>query len=108
MAIGAQGTAAMARTQSPETSHQAALQLELSGKRERNEAIVLAAVQRNPGMTCGELGRITGLERVGVAPRLTGLFHAGRVQQGARRRCGVQGTNQVTWWAVEQQGGLPL
>ena len=99
-------TAATARANSPETSHQAALRLEMSGKRKANEAIVLAAVVRNPGMTCGELGRITGLDRVGVAPRLTGLFHAGKVTQGARRRCAVQGTVQVVWYAVEEQGGL--
>ena len=101
-------TAATARRNSPETSHQAALRLEMSGKRKANEAIVLAAVGRNPGLTCGELGRITGLDRVGVAPRLTGLFHAGKVTQGKRRRCEYQKTNQVTWYAVEEQGGLPL
>ena len=99
-------TAATARANSPETSHQAALRLEMTGKRERNEQIVLAAVTRNPGRTCGELGRITGLDRVGVAPRLTGLLHAGKVTQGARRRCEYQKTNQVTWYAVEEQGGL--
>ena len=88
---------ALTRTNSPETSYQAALRLETTGKRAHRERITLAAVIAWPGQTAGELGEITDLGRVGVAPRLTGLFHGGQVTQGPRRRCAVQGTWQVTW-----------
>ena len=100
-------TTALARRQSPLTSHDAARALELSGIRRNNERRAYLAVVANPGRTAGELGALTGLGRYGVAPRLTGLKDAGRVIQGDRRRCTVQGTAQVTWWPLEQQAALP-
>lgn len=101
-------TAATARHQSPETSHQAALRLELSGDRKSHDDIVLAAIARHPGRTGWELSRITGLMITSVRPRLTGLFHDGKLTQGPARKCEVMGSPQRTWYAVEEQGGLPL
>lgn len=101
-------TAATARRNSPETSHQAALRLEMSGKRKRYDAIVLDAVARHPGLTGWELSRVTGLMITSVRPRLTGLFHDGKLTQGPARKCDVMHSPQRTWYAVEEQGGLPL
>jgi hypothetical protein len=94
-----------AHTADPATSHEAAEQHTVSGRRAKHAAIVLELVRGNPGLTAVELWYVSERrqelhEMQEVRRRLTDLLDAGKVRQGAARRCAWRGTSMVTWYAA--------
>ena len=90
------------RRNNPATSRQAAERVVRSGRAATHEASVLRHVLAHPGLTSGELAAWhSEYDLTETRRRLTGLLNKGRVWQGTARLCTVQGTRQVTWFAVE-------
>lgn len=85
----------------PETSRQAAIGVEKSGRAAERRKLLLRMVQTRPGRTSAELAVLCSLDRVEAARRLPELREARLVRNGEARRCDVRGTVQMTWWAVE-------
>lgn len=90
----------VARKTDPETSHAAGEAITASGKRHVQRHDVLAALQRNPGVTSFELAEIEGLDRYIVARRLPDCRSAGEAVTGVKRSCQVSGKTAQTWWPV--------
>lgn len=88
---------ARARNADPETSHQAAKQIETSGKAGTQRAEVLAVVQKFPGSTAGEIAFYGLLDRHAVSRRLPELREMGKVVNGPARKCRSLGSNAMTW-----------
>lgn len=84
-----------ARNTDPETSHEAAAAIAASGDLGRQQAVVLEAVKRWPGLTSLELASRLRLDRYQVARRLPELERAGQVSKGPARRVGKR--SGVTW-----------
>lgn len=89
-----------ARSTDPETSHLAAEENTLSGRRAVQQHAVLAAVMSHPGLTSRELAQAAGMDRYVVARRLPELEAAKRVHKGEARECRVNKRRAVTWWPV--------
>lgn len=93
-----------ARTTDPCSSHQAASDLERSGRDAAQAREVLAGLEQFPGCTSAELAARYRLDRYAVARRLPELEAEGRV----RRRdphaetvpCEISGRRVVRWWPV--------
>ena len=79
----------------PLSSYLAEDEMNRSGKRRTHRERVFAVVEAQPGLTAGEISRLTDLERIEAARRLTDLKDAGRVVRGdATSR---DGRLQCTW-----------
>lgn len=89
-----------ARATDPITSHIAADLHTASGKRGTNVAHVIDLVTRMPGLTSAELALHSPLTRHEVARRLPEAESAGAVRKGEKRRCSVNGSLAMTWWAA--------
>lgn len=90
-----------ARNTDPRSSHLAAAEVTVTGRRHDHQQIVTAAVHAHPGLTSAELTKYTGLERHEVARRLPDAAVAGKVVRGAERRCANSGRIAVTWWPID-------
>jgi hypothetical protein len=91
----------IARNSDPLQSKLAAAEHTESGSRERQMALILAAVRRSPGLTYRELhARMGGAieEPVQVEKRCSDLVEAGKIKRGERRRCTVSRRPAQTWW----------
>lgn len=99
-----------ARASDPSTSHQAAAKVKESGKLNREQREVLSWIQRYPGHTTGELGRLMAIEkhgdwrfwndeRITVNKRASELRPV-HVRNGESRPCEVTGNSMQTWYAV--------
>ena len=88
----------------PETSRAAAVLTETQGWAATHRALLLRAVQVNPGRTSGELARLCSLDRHAAARRLPELREKHLVRNGEPRVCSECRTKQMTWWAVEGEG----
>lgn len=86
----------------PSTSRTAAEGHEASGRLASHRALILAAVQANPGCTSAELAEFASLERHEASRRLADLKNLGAVRQNGKRTCAVKGTRQVCWWEVTE------
>ena len=95
-----QATIFPARNTDPHTSHLAASELIESGKRDRQQLAVLAAVRVNSGCTSKELARVHGMCRYMVARRLPELQQMGLVQRAPARICRESGRPAMTWREV--------
>lgn len=90
-----------ARRSDPVTSHQAADEVERSGRVVSQQQRVLAAVRAFPGRTSRELAAEARLDRYMVARRLRELVRAGLLPEpGAPRECALGGGPALTWRAV--------
>jgi hypothetical protein len=92
-----------ARNSDPNSSHLAAAEVTITGRRYDHQQIVTDAVHKHPGLTSAELTKYTGLERHEVARRLPDAAVAGTVIRGAERRCTSSGRMAVTWFPVERR-----
>lgn len=84
----------------PISSHLAASEVTVSGRRARQCQEVLAAVKKWPGRTSAELAQLAGLDRHLVARRLPDLEHRLLIRKGPMRECLVSGRKAVTWVAM--------
>jgi hypothetical protein len=84
-----------ARATDPETSHEAADAIKVSGRLASQQGIVLKAVRAFPGLTSAELAMHCALDRYSVARRLPELEAARQVRKGERRV--FRGRPGVTW-----------
>ena len=96
--------APIAHTHDPASSHIAAENMTVSGKRAAHKRIVLDLCCRFPRSTAIELWeRASDADKTElrepqeVRRRLTDLLADGVVRQGAIRTCGVRATKMVTW-----------
>lgn len=89
---------ARSRGGDPDTSRQAAREHNARGRTATHKRIVLAAIQRRPGMTSAELAAFCELERHEAARRTADLLREGLVRQGAVRKCSVGRRDALTWW----------
>ena len=95
---------ARARLTDPDTSHEAAAQVEQSGRAGSDRAKMLEAVTRFPGHTAVELVGLVmcqGVTRHNASRRLAELRKAGLVKNGPARVCSVAGTKMLIWEAVK-------
>lgn len=97
---------ALSRATDPETSAEAARQVEASGAAGTHREIILAEVRRLSGQTSGEIASRTGIERHETSRRLSDLCRAGLVISGAPRRCNACGTRQMTWNSPASEPGV--
>ena len=88
----------------PQTSHEAAEQLQRSGRLAAQQRAVLAALRQCDGATHAELGAFMGLHWLTPARRLPELERAGLVGKGEPRTCTIKGSRCTTWWIVEDVG----
>ena len=88
----------------PETSREAAIGVERQGIAPTHRAMLLRSVAVNPGRTSAELAVLCSLDRHEAARRLPELRALGMVRNGEARACSIQGTRQMTWWAVGDFG----
>jgi DNA-binding MarR family transcriptional regulator len=87
---------AYARRSDPETSHEAAQEVEKSVT--ALEAIVLEALRNHPlGLTNHEIVEFTGLTWNTASPRLHPLVKKGWVIDSGERRPGPSGRNCIVW-----------
>ena len=93
------------RKDGPETSREAAVGVERSGRAGSYRALLLRAVEVNPGRTCGELAVLVCLPRQEASKRLPELRTAGLIRNGPPRPCREQGTLQLTWFLVQDFPG---
>lgn len=98
-------TQAAARATDPETSHEAAREMELSGKAGNQRRLCLEEVKRYPGGTAAEIAAGLGLERHVPSRRLPELRAAGLVTNGEVRECKVMKSRSMTWFPVYQDKG---
>lgn len=89
-----------ARATDPITSHLAAEDVTLSGKRVQQQRQAVAAVRAKPGMTSFELAMACGLDRYMLGRRLPECAKGGAVTKGDVRECGITGHKALTWWPV--------
>ncbi len=89
----------------PATSAIAEAKVTKSGQVERNAARVLGLVCLHPGFTSVELWTVQrnyedAMDRHEVSRRLSTNLNKRRVRQGPPRRCRINGTMMVTWFAT--------
>jgi hypothetical protein len=89
----------IARKTDPDSSHLAAEEVTVSGRRDAQKEIVLVAVKKYIGATSAELAAHYGFDRYMVARRLPDLEKDGDVAKGQELRvCQISGRKAVTWW----------
>lgn len=100
---------ALSRIGDPETSHQAAQEVDAS----RLETLVLLELDKkgNYGATTFELSQNLAVERVSISPRMRPLANRGEVRDSGHRRrallnTGREGPPGIVW--VRGNGQLPL
>ncbi len=91
---------ASARKTDPSTSHEAAANVEASGKAATQRERCHKAVLRSPGCTAGEVDYIIGEQHV-ACRRLPELRQRGLIHNGPTRKCTQKKTNMMTWWPTE-------
>jgi predicted transcriptional regulator len=89
------------RKTDPETSHMAEAEVTDSGGRDKQCQQVLEAIRLDPGSTAVELGHRFGIDRYAVSRRTSDLESRGLVEKGERRACRINGSQMVTWFAIE-------
>jgi len=89
---------AIARQANPIMSHQAAEEVESSGRAASQRHLCLLEVWKNPGRTATEIAEAVGLERHIPSRRLPELRQAGQVKNGPERDCAVTGNLSMTWF----------
>ncbi|MCC7408378.1 MAG: hypothetical protein IT442_09910 [Phycisphaeraceae bacterium] len=95
---------ARARKTDPITSHQAAEEVEASGRAASQRQACLLEVWKKPGQTAAEIAVATGLERHMPSRRLPELRKAGQVVNGPERICTVTGNPSMTWLPLSGAG----
>ncbi len=94
-----------ARNTDPNSSHDAAAHVTLSGARAKQQAMAVKAVEQYPGLTSLELANRTSMDRYVLARRLPEAEEGLAVRRGQERRCSISGRLAITWWmpnAIEQ------
>jgi DNA-binding MarR family transcriptional regulator len=86
-----------ARRSDPISSHDAADELEATGRLRVQQQVVLDAVHRFPGLTSRELAGQAHLDRYMVARRLSELQAGGLITRGPLRVCALGQRRAVTW-----------
>ena len=90
------------RNTDPGTSKLAEDSITISGARLTQALKVLGLVKRHTGFTSAELAKISTLDRHMVARRLPDLEHAGYIEKGDTRQCGISHLQAVTWWFIRE------
>jgi hypothetical protein len=90
----------ISRRTDPETSHLAAREIDRSGSRQSQAAMILSLLQKQPGLTAGECAAALGFSRgiPAAHKRLNDLHRKHLVYQGPARRDEVSGNQMMTWW----------
>lgn len=99
---------APARNTDPQTSHEAAEHMTVSGKRAAQQELTAKAVESYPGLTSLELARRCKMDRYMLARRLSECEAEKMVRRGATRRCAVSGRTAITWHPWDSVEQLPL
>lgn len=88
---------ALARNTDPPTSHEAAEQVEASGRAASQRHLCLLEVWKRSGQTAAEIAAAAGLKRHVPSRRLPELRQVGQVKNGPARICGITGNSSFTW-----------
>lgn len=88
---------ALARRTDPITSHEAAEEVESSGRAASQRRRCLLEVWKKPGCTAAEIAQAANLERHIPSRRLPELRQAGQIRNGQERICTVTGNLSMTW-----------
>lgn len=95
----------MFRATDPQSSRQAAEDMERMGHAARQRDEVILAVRRHPGKTSAELAAIAGLDRFMAARRLPEAEREGRAKRGTARKCAQTQRLSITWWPAGGEAG---
>jgi hypothetical protein len=96
---------AYARNDDPDTSHEAAASVPVTAMQET----VLKTMRAHrseydpPGMTTSEIGRLAGLHRDSVSPRMKPLVEKEKVFNTGAKREGESGRRQIVWDLVAER-----
>lgn len=93
----------LSRNTDPQSSHDAAVKVNASGKRDAQCGAVLRALANHPGSTSMELAHFMGIERSITGRRLPDLEQQGKVKRGDLRPCSICKTKCVTWYAKKKE-----
>lgn len=96
---------AAARRTDPETSHEAAQNVEANGEASQHRRILAETIEEHPGLTSGELPQHCELLFEQVHKRLKEVERLGHIERGEPRICTVRGNRMLTWWP---KGGAPV
>lgn len=88
---------ALARRTDPITSHEAAEEVESSGRAASQRHRCFLEVWKKPGCTAAEIAQAANLERHIPSRRLPELRQAGQIRNGQERICNVTGNLSMTW-----------
>ena len=97
-------TTPFARNRDLLTSHEAGQIITANGNRRTYIDVLLAIIQKEPGLTGGELGERVSFD--GAWKRLSDLEREGLVFQGPPETYPGTGRKQATWFPRERQGVL--
>lgn len=89
---------AAARRTDPETSHEAARNVESCGDASKHRRILAETISEHPGLTSGELPQHCELQFEQVHKRLKEVEERGLIERGEPRICSVRGGRMLTWW----------
>lgn len=93
---------ARARLSDPSPSHEAAHDVEASGRAANQRALCFSVVRESPGLTAAEIAERADLERHVPSRRLPELREAGLVVNGEIRVCRVGNRNSMTWFVAPE------
>ena len=89
---------ASARITDPDSSHDAAGDVERSGRGPKLRQTVLRLVRAHPGRTMREISEFNCLDLVSISPRFKELVRANLIFRGKRRKCRFSHKSVLTWW----------
>src|SRR5690606_15058935 len=98
----------VARNTDPESSHEAAEFVTMSGKRAAQQQIAAKVVEQYPGLTSLELAKRVRMDRYMLARRLPECEAQGTVRRGQIRRCSKSGRLAATWYPPGEVEQLAL
>jgi hypothetical protein len=96
----------LARACDPDTSHQAATEMALSGALGRMARIAWDLLVEYPGATASELEEVSSLGDGKIRKRLNDLRKEGWAYNQDARRCLITGKMAQTWWPNESLAAL--
>ncbi len=94
----------IAARRDPITSHIAAREVTISGRRADQMMQVVHALHCRPGRSSRELADESGLDRYVVARRLPDAERCGLVRRGGMRSCRLSARPAVVWFACDTGG----
>lgn len=89
---------ARARKSDPETSHQAAAEVEATGAASAHRSIIVAYLKQHPGETNAEIAEGSGLDYCQIHKRMAELERMNLVIRGQQKKCPIHQRQMLCWF----------